>query len=134
MAVLDACEIGKIIADSARALNIAGCAETYADGNLALGVESELRIEGNYAVNLGKRYSETLGDDFLDLYRKITVDFLSALKNRHEIALNAFILFDERAQSSFLLGCSGKFYRSQFLFHVFDSPPENYICGHAPKM
>ena len=79
---------------TAIALNIAGCTETNRDSVLALGIERELSIEGNNAVDLLEGDTCLVGNNGLDLDGEIAVYLLSLLKDRHQSTLSVLFLFN----------------------------------------
>ena len=73
-------QLGEYVAGT---FDVAGGAQANRNFIFAFGVQSKLRIESGNAVDFLQRDLQMLCDQLLDLDRKIAVNFLRALQDRH---------------------------------------------------
>ena len=78
--------LGDLVIDALRALDVAGCAEAHGDAVLALGSQGKLCVERGNAVDFFHRDAGPLGDHGLNLDGQITVDLLGLLHDGHQAA------------------------------------------------
>jgi hypothetical protein len=114
-------------------LYVASGTKANCDCILTVGIELELCVEGNDTEDFFKRNTGLQGNDFLNFVRQVAVDLLCLLENGHHSALFTGVLFDNGKKLFFLLFCSVKIDRSQFLFHNFKPPEIIYVGTNGTK-
>ena len=81
----------------------ASCSETYRNNVLALRRHRELSVESSNTVNLLDRNAGLIRYDLLYLVRKVTVNILCLLHDRHQGSFLTLVLGDHVKQFGFLI-------------------------------